>query len=113
MKKKEDAEAVAAAANATTTTTTETKKTKKAAPPTQQKQVVADNIPKIPDTLVAGVEGEGGNDDEVMYGAPDDVVWSDKSNAQRQAEEAGDEDPNKVRKRKYTKEVVLLLVLCV
>ena len=36
--------------------------------------------------------------EETMYGAPDDVVWSDKSHAMREEEEKGDEDdPNKVQ----------------
>ena len=104
MKKKEEAAAAA------TATTTETNKKKKAtAPPPQQKQVA--DIPKVPDTLVGEEEG-GNDDDEVMYGAPDDVVWSDKSNAQRQAEEAGNEDPNKVRCKEIQKKYYTCTTVC-
>jgi len=78
MKKKEDAEAAASEEPAP--------KAKKA------------EIPKVPDKL-AGEEEETKketNDDEIMYGAPDDVVWSDKSSAIRDAEKGAEDDPNKL-----------------
>jgi len=84
MKKKEKEEEEASASTTT--------KAKKAL--THQKQATAaTEIPKVPDKLV----GEEDNNNEVLYGAPDDVVWSDKSNAQREADAAADnDDPSKL-----------------
>lgn len=55
----------------------------------------APDIPSIPDKL-AGEEEE--DDGEVMYGHPDDVVWSDKSHALKEAESAAANatDPSKM-----------------
>ena len=52
--------------------------------PTAKKEVV----PATPDVL-AGEEEE----DELMYGHKDDVVWSDKSHAHKEAENAQEDDP--------------------
>ena len=54
----------------------------------------ASDIPEIPDQLAEEMDDE--EETEVMYGAPDDVAWTDKSQARRDAENAEADDPNKV-----------------
>ena len=89
MKKKEQAEADAADAAGSG----KKGKSKAAAPEKEKAAAKPRDVPETPDQLV-GEEQDGG---DLMYGAPDDVVWSDKSSAIRDAENAADEDPNKVR----------------
>ena len=59
------------------------------APVPAKSLATSEAIPDIPDKL-AGEEDE--EEDDLMYGHNDDVVWSDKSHAHKEADAAGDED---------------------
>lgn len=67
------------------------------APGNSKTLTTAEAIPEVPDKL-AGEEEEEEEDDEIMYGHKDDVVWTDKSHADKEAEAgATDDDPTQVR----------------
>ncbi|KAG7354993.1 ABC transporter ATP-binding protein [Nitzschia inconspicua] len=84
MKKKQEEEAAGREAVDTKTT----------APGNSKTLTTAEVIPEVPDKL-AGEEDEEDND-EIMYGHKDDVVWSDKSHADKQAEAAVEDDTHKL-----------------
>jgi ATP-binding cassette subfamily F protein 1 len=52
-------------------------------------------IPETPNVLAEEMQGEGGDESELVYGHKDDAVWNDKSQAQRDAEGPNDEDDPK------------------
>lgn len=73
------------------------KKEEEAAAPAESpaKAKAPEAVPQVPDKL-AGEDDD--QDEEIMYGHKDDVVWSDKSHADKEAETAGgEEDISKVR----------------
>jgi hypothetical protein len=66
------------------------------APGNSKTLTTAEAIPEVPDKLAGEEEEE--EDDEIMYGHKDDVVWTDKSHADKEAEAgATDDDPTQVR----------------
>lgn len=67
----------------------------KAAAGTSKTLTTADAIPDVPDKL-AGEEDDG-EEDDIMYGHKDDVVWTDKSHADKEAAAAAEDDPSSVR----------------
>lgn len=62
---------------------------------TSKTLTTADAIPDVPDKL-AGEDGDD-EEDDIMYGHKDDVVWTDKSYADKEAEAVTEDDTNAVR----------------
>jgi hypothetical protein len=84
-----------------------------AAAPKEEKKKIQVVIPETPDRLAGESEDEKeeGEEEGLMYGHADDVVWTDKSHAIRDAEAAGEEEDDKVCRHNTVDEEQLFLLL--